>query len=101
MRARHYLVPATATTHLHGLWSATELQSMKLRLVEQACAAGARCKAEAESRCVLFTASGTRVENASHRDPAPALIVFCNGATIHEAPTGGATQTCGCCMEDI
>ena len=39
---------------------------MKLRLMEQACAAAARCETEAESRCVLFTASSTRVESACH-----------------------------------
>ena len=55
-------------------------------------AAALRCEAEAESRCVLISAPGTRVESACHHDHdhTAALIVVCNGAAM-QAPTGGAS----------
>ena len=83
-RSRHEA--PTDGTSLRLLCTDCGLQRSRYEAPTDGASLAARCEAEADARCVLVSASGTRMESAWHGDHAPALIAVCNGAAMKPRP---------------
>ena len=59
--------------HAPAMFVSCDGAAMKLRLMEQACGCTTVHDAVGDARCVLVSASGTRVQSACHLDGALAM----------------------------